>query len=361
MFSRQKKMKMRNSTRKKWCCFFLYVALLTLLLYLAGLHQYILADSYGRHYKHWGPDHPLKSLINQLQHGEQPDLLPVNEYFYPYIYLHKEKCQSSESIRIAYIVKSAYENFEKRKAIRNSWGFENRFSDVTTRTVFLVGKKNVENEIKKRFEKEVEEHKDIIQGDFLDSYFNNTIKTMMGLHWTFHYCNQAKYFLFVDDDYYVSTRNVLRFLRDPRNYPKYLEKYIVSAVNEYKDYLFAGYVFPYSSPIRWYFSKWYITLEEYPYSHWPPYVTAGAYVLSQKSLQDLYYASIYTNFFRFDDIFLGMAAKKAGLVPFHHNEFYFDRKVYSLDDYRWVIASHGFDDPQELIDVWNEQRSAGNA
>ena len=352
---------MRSSTKRKCCLFFIYVSLLSFVLYLTGLHQYILAMSYGQHYKHWGPDHPLKPLILQMQKGGKPDLPPINVYTYPYIFINKEKCENSQSIRLAYIVKSAFENFEKRNAIRKSWGFESRFSDVPMRTVFLVGNKLINSEMQEKLNKENEEFKDIIQGDFLDSYYNNTLKTMMGLHWTFHYCNNVKYFLFVDDDYYVSTRNVLRFLRDPKNYPKYLEKYVVTSVNEYKDYLFAGYVFPYSSPIRWFMSKWYVSLDEYPFSHWPPYITAGAYVLSQKSLQDLYYASIYTNYFRFDDIFLGMAAKKAGLIPFHHNEFYFHRKQYNIDDFKWVIASHGFDDPEELQKIWNEQRTAGNA
>ncbi|KAK8407070.1 hypothetical protein O3P69_002002 [Scylla paramamosain] len=142
---------------------------------------------------------------------------------------------------------------------------------------------------------------------------------------------------------------------------KYLEKYIVTAVNEYMEDLYAGYVFRDSSPIRWVFSKWYISLDEYPYSKWPPYVTAGAYVLSRKSLEELYFGSIYTNNFRFDDIFLGMAAKKAGIKPFHHKEFYFYRKLYDKEGFKWVIACHGFDNPQELQSVWNEQRSAGNA
>jgi hypothetical protein len=33
---------------------------------------------------------------------------------------------------------------------------------------------------------------------------------------------QSRFYMFVDDDYYVSTRNLLRFLRNPVNYPRYL-------------------------------------------------------------------------------------------------------------------------------------------
>jgi hypothetical protein len=38
---------------------------------------------------------------------------------------------------------------------------------------------------------------------------------------------QARFYAFVDDDYYVSTRNMLRFLRNPVNYPRYLEDPVI--------------------------------------------------------------------------------------------------------------------------------------
>ncbi|KAK3856869.1 hypothetical protein Pcinc_036843 [Petrolisthes cinctipes] len=154
---------------------------------------------------------------------------------------------------------------------------------------------------------------------------------------------------------------MLRFLRKPEHYPQYLEKHVVQAVNEYQEDLYAGYMFRGSRPIRWVFSRWYISLDVYPYSEWPPYITAGAYVLSRKSLEELYVASIYTYSFPFDDVFLGMVAKKAGIKQLHHKEFYYYKRLYDVEGYKWVIASHGFDDPEELQRVWSEQRSAGNA
>jgi hypothetical protein len=36
--------------------------------------------------------------------------------------------------------------------------------------------------------------------------------------------DQSRFYMFVDDDYYVSSRNLLRFLRNPINYPRYLGK-----------------------------------------------------------------------------------------------------------------------------------------
>lgn len=94
---------------------------------------------------------------------------------------------------------------------------------------------------------------------------------------------------------------------------------------------------------------------------WPPYATAGAYVVSQRSLIDLYYTGMYTKFFRFDDVFIGIGALKAKIEPLHSPHFYYWKKPYSLEGYRDVIATHGYDNPCELRTVWKRQREAGFA
>lgn len=87
----------------------------------------------------------------------------------------------------------------------------------------------------------------------------------------------------------------------------------------------------------------------------------GAYVLSRHALIDMYYTSYFTKLFRFDDIWMGLVAKKADLDPFHCDEFHFYRKQYSVRGYKYTVASHGFSDHKELDRVWNQQKEAGNA
>ena len=267
---------------------------------VSGLYQWFLTVPYESSYRHLGPQEPLGHLIEQIEEGSTPDILPINEFSSAYLIDNKQKCEKgdSETIRLLFLVKSALDHFYARQIIRQSWGFEHRFSDVNIRTLFLLGSRPDEPHFQVRINKENKLHKDIIQGDFYDSYYNNTIKTMMGLNWSFHNCAKAKYIFFVDDDYYVSTRNVLRFLRDPKNYPQYLETFVASSANEYQENLWAGYIFPSSYPKRLITSKWYVSLEEYPYSRYPPYLTAGAHVISQRSLKSIYYASIFTKPFK---------------------------------------------------------------
>ena len=121
-----------------------------------------------------------------------------------------------------------------------------------------------------------------------------------------------------------------------------------------------GHVFENSSPHRIPFSKWYISWGEYGNLLWPPYITAGTYIVSRQTLLDLYYGSLFTQFLRFDDVFLGFVAQKAHIHLQHSPDVYF-YKEYTASGYKNVIASHGFDNPEELLNVWVEQKDLGHA
>jgi beta-1,3-galactosyltransferase / beta-1,3-N-acetylglucosaminyltransferase len=116
------------------------------------------------------------------------------------------------------------------------------------------------------------------------------------------------------------------------------------------------------APLRHQSSKWYVSLQEYPYHLWPPYITAGAYVVSKATLDTLFLGSLFTQNFRFDDVYLALVAVKSGVVPFHCPEFRLNRHWSdNPSNYKYVIASHEFSDPAELRKFWELQREAGNA
>ncbi|XP_017045999.1 beta-1,3-galactosyltransferase brn [Drosophila ficusphila] len=254
--------------------------------------------------------------------------------------------QGDQPPRLTLLIKSAVSNVQRREAIRRTWGYEGRFSDVHLRRVFLLGTTTHGGE--KDIAWESREHGDILQADFIDAYFNNTLKTMLGMRWASEHFNRSDFYLFVDDDYYVSAKNVLKFLGRGRS-------------SHQPELLFAGHVFQ-TSPLRHKFSKWYVSLEEYPFDRWPPYVTAGAFLLSKQALLRLYSTSVHLPLFRFDDVYLGIVALKAGIPLQHCDDFRFHRPAYKgPDSYSSVIASHDFGDPEEMIRVWNECRSANYA
>ncbi|XP_055382428.1 beta-1,3-galactosyltransferase brn [Condylostylus longicornis] len=379
-------------------------------------------------------DGDVLRYAHQIRYNQERDVEPINFYNYTFLKKCENKClEDGHTVapKVTFIVKSSMKNFNQRLAIRKTWGYERRFSDIVIKTVFVLGI-NDNRELQKHIDIESEQYQDIVQADFIDTYFNNTIKTMMGFQWAVKYCLRSEFFMFVDDDYYVSTKNVLRFIRYPTKYPEYLEaadealrklarrlkqsdlknetlkselykeanKLLAQGMNSVdnkKHYhkieefvikgkieenskekvrrkrnlmdmelpknakLFSGFVFS-SSPHRHKSSKWYVSLEEYPYHLWPPYVTAGAFILSREALLEMFFVSMFTKHFRFDDIYLGIVAYKAKIQPLHNEEFYFYKATYrGPPSYRYVIASHGYTDPEELNQVWSEVRAAGYA
>lgn len=372
--------------------FLLLAALAVFILEYMGAFTHMRERPFSAADFEWPLHGDVQLLADRKRHGERThaagaDEQPINVYNHTFLRPCAQKCRTGDggllSVRLVFVVKSALRNFGRRQAIRNSWGFERRLSDVLVRTVFVLGTPAAEEKepqaLQHMLDVEAEQYGDLVQADFGDSYFNNTIKTMTGFRWAMQHCSRSQFYMFVDDDYYVSTKNVLRFVRNPVNYPEYLEeadetlrklarrlsqsdqpanetalreaqsvlaaneaassmtnrryvKQIQRVVEEGRSRrareekeraeknlrpaaavatqrklmefelaenarLFSGFVFS-SAPHRHRTSKWYVSLDEYPWHLWPPYVTAGAFILSREAFVQMYYVSMFTKHFR---------------------------------------------------------------
>ena len=112
--------------------------------------------------------------------------------------------------------------------------------------------------------------------------------------------------------------------------------------------------YPNSSPMRHMMSKWYISLQDYPYNKFPPYVSAGCYLLSQQSARLFYIGTKLIKRFKFDDIYMGILAYKLGIPPIHMSSVYYHAPTYYPSVYASeIIAAHGFS-AAELVRVWNQ-------
>jgi len=182
---------------------------------------------------------------------------------------------------------------------------------------------------------------DIVQQFFEDSYFNNSLKLIMGLQWTVEYCVNARFVAVIEDNYFVNIKNVVSLLNAIK--PTEYENTVI------------GYVWQNAIPFRMKDSEWYVSLEEYPYRFFPPYVTSGAFFLPMMTAERLYIAMQYTKMLRFDDVFVGIVAWKLQMRLVHNLNVFFYRLPYDAFRYRKVIAAHGFDDQELLYRVWKEQ------
>ena len=79
--------------------------------------------------------------------------------------------------------------------------------------------------------KENDLYRDIVQEDFIDSYRNLTVKSIMALKWATKYCKNAKLIFKMDDDTLVNTFLLLKLLKEKQflksksilcNYPRFV-------------------------------------------------------------------------------------------------------------------------------------------
>lgn len=281
----------------------------------------------------------MAKLVEDVKKGKKVFHQPINVYKSKVIKNCETKCKLKlkTSKLILFVIKSAAQNLERRRAIRETWGKEITVDGFIIRSVFVVGiSKNraVEANIKKEFEK----YDDIVQYDFYDQYYNNTLKTIGAINWIITYCKQVTFVLFVDDDYFVSPQNLVKSLKE-------LSKEQIKS-------LYMGHVWRIPNPVRNPKFKWYVSHVEYPFHKYPPFINAGSYVMSLNTIIDMQIAIQYTQLFRLDDVYLGIVAYKLKIKLLENDNFRVRQIKHAKESIKNIIASHGFKDPYQLKTVW---------
>ncbi|XP_035283119.1 beta-1,3-galactosyltransferase 1-like [Anguilla anguilla] len=200
------------------------------------------------------------------------------------------------------IVPVAAKNLLARGAIRRTWGNESLVLGKTIRLFFLLGLPSGKGSerLQADVEKEREEHRDLLQSNFLDSYRNLTIKTMMMLEWVASRCRNASYAMKVDSDVFLNVQNLVKMLLDPKT-PR-------------QDYI-TGMVTRHSVVVRNPNSKWYMPVDVYPDATYPPYPLGMGYVFSTDLPQKLVDVSRRIRPLYIEDVHVAMCLKQLGIVP----------------------------------------------
>lgn len=189
-----------------------------------------------------------------------------------------------------------------REAIRKTWGNEKRVLGQLVKTVFMLGLPAGADAALQQEElrQEHQENRDLIQSDFLDSYHNLTIKTMMMLEWQAAHCVDASYVMKVDSDVFLHVQNLVRLLLDPstarRNY-------------------MTGLVWWHSSVSRNPFNRFYMPRSVVPELEYPPYPLGMSYVMSLDLPGKILGVSPQIKPLFIEDVYLGMCLQRLGISP----------------------------------------------
>ncbi|CAF0852480.1 unnamed protein product [Brachionus calyciflorus] len=201
---------------------------------------------------------------------------------------------NGKNLTMISLVTLSPDNFLKRYLIRKTWSNSVLFK--STRSVFLLGL-SLNETINNMVMQESKNYGDIIQEDFIDTYYNLTIKTIMGLKWVSKYCSNSQFTLKIDDDAVVNTPVLIEYLKNIT--------YNTSNKNLYMgNYLEKPEVYRNEN------SKWYLSYDEYNETYFPPYHTGTAYILSTDLVRELFEISLSTKVFRFEDVYIGMLVRK---------------------------------------------------
>ncbi|PAA79044.1 hypothetical protein BOX15_Mlig004155g2, partial [Macrostomum lignano] len=196
--------------------------------------------------------------------------VPINNKNFPALHPNSNRCANFEvgegsKYRLLMLIKSALPNFAFRQALRATWANEINTATVQIGYAFVLGGTH-NSTAQAAVDREQITYGDLIQQAFVDAYFNNTYKLMFAIDWAAASCPGADFILFADDDYYVSTYNLVNLLGQLQ-----ANGYTADSL------LVTGHVFSSPVPKRNLFNKWYTSLAEYPYTFWPPYPTGARF------------------------------------------------------------------------------------
>ncbi|NXV51327.1 B3GT2 galactosyltransferase, partial [Uria aalge] len=262
---------------------------------------------------------------------------------FKFIINEKEKCKDKEPFLVLLIATRAAE-IQLRDSIRKAWGNESVVAGVEVVRLFMLGVESKDpNEVLLR---ESEQYHDIIQQDFLDTYHNLSLKTLMGMKWVASYCSGTSFVMKTDSDVFVNTMYLIEKLLRPLSPPP-------------QNY-FTGCLMKGHKPIRNQKSKWYISKEEYPGDSYPPFCSGTGYILSGDLASKIVNASVRVKHVHLEDVYVGLCLNAIGIQivpPPSYSLFNIYKVPFSPCRYNNIITSHHIGTYEHII-YWETLRKS---
>ncbi|XP_019482719.1 PREDICTED: UDP-GalNAc:beta-1,3-N-acetylgalactosaminyltransferase 1 isoform X2 [Hipposideros armiger] len=270
-------------------------------------------------------------------------------YFYEYEPIYRQDFRftlrehsncSHQNPFLVILVTSHPSDVKARQAIRVTWGEKKSWWGYEVLTFFLLGQQG-EREDKVLALSLEDEHLlygDIIRQDFLDTYNNLTLKTIMAFRWVTEFCPNAKYIMKTDTDVFINTGNLVKYLLNLNHSEKF----------------FTGYPLIDNYSYRGFYQKTHISYQEYPFKVFPPYCSGLGYIMSRDLVPKIYEMMSHVKPIKFEDVYVGICLNLLKVdihIPEDTNLFFLYRIHLDVCQLRRVIAAHGFSS-KEIITFW---------
>jgi len=248
-------------------------------------------------------------IVKKLQDTPQKDAYVVNPHDFKYLINTPDLCGKDEVFMLIYI-HTAPDHHKRRMVIRRTWGKLSQYQ-IPIRMIFVMGvtklsKNATDSQSDKALLFESEQYGDIVQEEFLDTYHNLTYKGIAALKWISIYCSQATFVLKTDDDIFVNTFTLLKYLTKLNAKPESRQGVLMCAVWYGMQVMRTG--------------KWKVTKEEWADDSYPTYCSGSAFILSTDVALRLHNVSYSVPFFWVDDFYItGLLPLRAGNIT--HRQF----------------------------------------
>jgi hypothetical protein len=201
------------------------------------------------------------------------------------------------------------------------------------KTIFVLG---YTKEIQTLIDFESETYKDILQFTLIDNYTNLVYKTIYSIAWLSDRTIKTQFVHFVDDDRLVNTINV----------------YNVALANiATTDMKMIGHKLSFSTPFRRRSWKCFISVDEYEYDLWPPYLIGGTILTNMQVVNILSRSIPYIKIIHIEDTFIGIIAKLKHIKVEHHSGFlpYYQTGPELINK----LSSPGYEDFNSIMKGWS--------
>jgi hypothetical protein len=240
-----------------------------------------------------------------------------------------------ESLRLLILITSAPTHRDQRLAIRQTWGHYSIRRDVTIG--FILGNSGSSN-IEDQLQAENYMYGDLVQGHFVDSYNNLTLKTISMLEWVTEFCPNVTFVLKTDDDMFINVPKLLQFI----------EKHHTEKRSIY------GRLAKKWKPIRNKKSKYFVSPQQYFPPIFPHFTTGPAYLMTSDIIFDLYRKALEQTYLKLEDVYTtGIVAHKLNIKRIHVNEFLNRRIPFNKCNIKNAISLHMIKS-NEQFDLWKK-------
>lgn len=228
--------------------------------------------------------------------------LKVNAFNHTIVRSAAEACNKDTYMIV--LVHSLHSYRDRRDAIRSTWGgaaqngtwplYGSLVGPMNVRVVFILGK-HKDALLEASLEQESRTIGDIVQGDFIESYTNMTLKSLLGLKWVLEFCPSVRYLFKCDDDMFVNVAAILNLLRtSPMTWS------IMGPLNRGSKVYRRG--------------KWGLSKKQYPFYYYPQYESGSGYAISADLIRPLLETSDYVPWIFIDDVYItGILGKILGV------------------------------------------------